>query len=62
MADAGAAVTIPDAELTPARLLAATLALLADDARLAAMASAARSLARPQAAAEVAGELLEAAA
>jgi UDP-N-acetylglucosamine--N-acetylmuramyl-(pentapeptide) pyrophosphoryl-undecaprenol N-acetylglucosamine transferase len=62
MSDAGAAVTMPDSELTATRLLSATLALLDDDARLAAMAAAARSLARPHAAAEVASELLEAAA
>jgi UDP-N-acetylglucosamine--N-acetylmuramyl-(pentapeptide) pyrophosphoryl-undecaprenol N-acetylglucosamine transferase len=61
MSAAGAAVCIPDAELTPARLGAEVAALLADRRRLAAMASAARGLARPDAAREVAGELLEAA-
>jgi len=62
MSEGGAAVTIPDAELTAARLLAETVALLKDTARLAAMASASRGLARPEAASEVARELLEAAA
>jgi UDP-N-acetylglucosamine--N-acetylmuramyl-(pentapeptide) pyrophosphoryl-undecaprenol N-acetylglucosamine transferase len=61
MSDAGAAVTIPDAELTPARLGAGVAALLGDRARLSAMARAARALARPEAARDVAGELLEAA-
>jgi UDP-N-acetylglucosamine--N-acetylmuramyl-(pentapeptide) pyrophosphoryl-undecaprenol N-acetylglucosamine transferase len=62
MARAGAAVTITDAELSAARLARDVAALLADRERLAAMASASRSLARPDAAREVAGELLEAAA
>jgi UDP-N-acetylglucosamine--N-acetylmuramyl-(pentapeptide) pyrophosphoryl-undecaprenol N-acetylglucosamine transferase len=61
MSDAGAAITIPDGELTGARLRSETLMLLSDRVRLAAMASASKSLARPEAAAEVAGELLEAA-
>ncbi len=61
MSDAGAAVAIPDGELTAARLGNEVLALLEDRGRLRAMASAARSLARPEAAREVAGELLEAA-
>jgi UDP-N-acetylglucosamine--N-acetylmuramyl-(pentapeptide) pyrophosphoryl-undecaprenol N-acetylglucosamine transferase len=62
MSEAGAAITISDGELTAARLSAETLALLADRPRLDAMASASRSLARPRAAADVARELLEAAA
>jgi UDP-N-acetylglucosamine--N-acetylmuramyl-(pentapeptide) pyrophosphoryl-undecaprenol N-acetylglucosamine transferase len=62
MVDAGAAVAIADAQLTAARLAGEVAALLADRQRLAAMASAAGSLARPDAAREVAGELLEAAA
>ena len=37
MAQAGAAVVVPDAELTPARLASEVDALLADRARLAAM-------------------------
>ncbi len=61
MTDAGAAITIPDAELTPARLRVETVALLGDASRLAAMAAASRGLARPEAASEVARELLEAA-
>ena len=62
MAEAGAAVVIEDGELTAARLGGEVAALLADERRLAAMAAASRSLARPHAAAEVAAELLEAAA
>jgi UDP-N-acetylglucosamine--N-acetylmuramyl-(pentapeptide) pyrophosphoryl-undecaprenol N-acetylglucosamine transferase len=61
MSDAGAAVVIPDGELSASRLGGEVAALLADRGRLAAMAAAARSLARPQAAGEVAHELLEAA-
>jgi UDP-N-acetylglucosamine--N-acetylmuramyl-(pentapeptide) pyrophosphoryl-undecaprenol N-acetylglucosamine transferase len=61
MAEAGAAVVIADGELTGARLGGEVAALLADGRRLRAMAAAARSLARPQAAAEVAAELLGAA-
>jgi len=61
MSQAGAAVTIADRELRPARLRAQVDALLGDRERLAAMARASASLARPQAAREVAGELLEAA-
>ena len=62
MSDGGAAVVIPDGELTSARLLAETVALLEDRSRLASMASASRTLARPEAASEVARELLDAAA
>lgn len=62
MADAGAAVVIPDDQLTGARLSREVAGLLADDGRLAAMGAASRELARPRAAAEVAGELLQAAA
>jgi UDP-N-acetylglucosamine--N-acetylmuramyl-(pentapeptide) pyrophosphoryl-undecaprenol N-acetylglucosamine transferase len=62
MADAGAAVVIPDAELTAARLGGEVASLLADRRRLAAMASAAAGLARPHAARDIAAELLEAAA
>jgi UDP-N-acetylglucosamine--N-acetylmuramyl-(pentapeptide) pyrophosphoryl-undecaprenol N-acetylglucosamine transferase len=62
MSDAGAAVTIPDGELTGARLRDEVAALLADRGRLEAMAGAARSLARPDAARDVAGEVLRAAA
>jgi UDP-N-acetylglucosamine--N-acetylmuramyl-(pentapeptide) pyrophosphoryl-undecaprenol N-acetylglucosamine transferase len=62
MSDAGAALTIPDGELTGPRLREETLALLADRSRLATMASASGRLARPQAASDVARELLDAAA
>ncbi len=62
MEQAGAAVTVADAELTPERLSREVVGLLGEEARLAAMADAARSLARPDAARAVAGELLAAAA
>jgi UDP-N-acetylglucosamine--N-acetylmuramyl-(pentapeptide) pyrophosphoryl-undecaprenol N-acetylglucosamine transferase len=61
MSDAGAAVVIPDAELSGPRLGGEVAALLGDRGRLAAMASAAGALARPDAASDVARELLEAA-
>ena len=61
MAEAGAAVVIPDGELSASRLSAQTTVLLADRPRLEGMADASRSLARPDAAREVARELLEAA-
>ena len=61
MADGGAAVVVPDADLTPARLRAEVDALLGDPGRLAAMARAARALARPDAAARIAAEVLSAA-
>lgn len=60
MADGGAAVTVPDSELSPERLRDETRALLADDARLAEMASASRHLAKPDAAERIAGEVLAA--
>ncbi|HWF31232.1 MAG TPA: glycosyltransferase, partial [Solirubrobacteraceae bacterium] len=59
MADAGAAVVIADGELTSATLARAVAELLADRTALAAMAAASRRLARPEAAREVAHELLE---
>jgi UDP-N-acetylglucosamine--N-acetylmuramyl-(pentapeptide) pyrophosphoryl-undecaprenol N-acetylglucosamine transferase len=59
MADAGAAVVITDAELTGARLARQVAELLADRSGLAAMAAASRSLARPDAARQIARELLE---
>jgi UDP-N-acetylglucosamine--N-acetylmuramyl-(pentapeptide) pyrophosphoryl-undecaprenol N-acetylglucosamine transferase len=62
MVQAGAAVAIPDAELTAARLASEVAGLLADRHRLATMGAAACGLARPDAAREVASELLEAAA
>ncbi len=61
MERAGAAVVIPDGELTGARLAQEVGGLLADHSRLNAMANASAELARPQAAREVAGELLDAA-
>ena len=61
LADAGAATVIADAELTPERLRAAVDAILGDDAHRAAMAGAAAGLARPDAAAAIAGEVLAAA-
>jgi UDP-N-acetylglucosamine--N-acetylmuramyl-(pentapeptide) pyrophosphoryl-undecaprenol N-acetylglucosamine transferase len=60
MADAGAAIVIGDAELTGARLGSEVAALLADPRRLQAMSSAARRLARPEAARDVAAEVLQA--
>jgi UDP-N-acetylglucosamine--N-acetylmuramyl-(pentapeptide) pyrophosphoryl-undecaprenol N-acetylglucosamine transferase len=59
MADAGAAVVIADGELTGTRLAHQVTALLADRAALAAMSAASRSLARPDAAQQIACELLE---
>ena len=61
MEDGGAAVVIADAELTPERLRAEVDAILLDPARLAAMAAAAARLARPDAARDVAAEVLAAA-
>jgi UDP-N-acetylglucosamine--N-acetylmuramyl-(pentapeptide) pyrophosphoryl-undecaprenol N-acetylglucosamine transferase len=61
MADAGAAVVIADGELNAERLGGEVLGLLADRARLAEMASASKGLARPDAAKEIAEELLRAA-
>jgi UDP-N-acetylglucosamine--N-acetylmuramyl-(pentapeptide) pyrophosphoryl-undecaprenol N-acetylglucosamine transferase len=58
MADAGAAVVIADAELSGARLRTQLSGLLADRVRMASMAAAAAGLARPDAAREVARELL----
>jgi UDP-N-acetylglucosamine--N-acetylmuramyl-(pentapeptide) pyrophosphoryl-undecaprenol N-acetylglucosamine transferase len=62
MADAGAAIVIADSECSGARLAREVVALLSDRDRLQAMAAASRSLARPRAAEDVAGELLAAAA
>ena len=61
MERAGAAVVVPDAQLDAARLRAEVDALLGDPARLEAMSRASASLARPDAAAVVAREVLEAA-
>jgi len=62
MADAGAAIVISDGELGGASLAKEVAALLVDKQRLATMASASQGLARPDAAKEIAGELLKAAA
>ncbi len=61
MAAAGAAVVVPDAELSADRLGQEVGALLGDPSRLAAMAAASAALARPQAAQDVADEVLAAA-
>jgi UDP-N-acetylglucosamine--N-acetylmuramyl-(pentapeptide) pyrophosphoryl-undecaprenol N-acetylglucosamine transferase len=61
MERAGAAVVIPDAELTPARLAGEVGRLLADPGKLAAMARASAGLARPDAARDIAHEVLTAA-
>ncbi len=61
MESAGAAVVISDDELDASRLAQEVLELLADRERLAAMASASKGLARPDAAKEIADELLQAA-
>jgi UDP-N-acetylglucosamine--N-acetylmuramyl-(pentapeptide) pyrophosphoryl-undecaprenol N-acetylglucosamine transferase len=60
MAAAGAAVVVPDRELTPERLAREVGRLLSSPSRLAAMGAAARGLARPDAAQAVAAELLAA--
>jgi len=61
MTEAGAATAVADAELTPQRLRAEVDALLADPARLSAMAAASAGLARVDAARDIAGEVLSAA-
>jgi UDP-N-acetylglucosamine--N-acetylmuramyl-(pentapeptide) pyrophosphoryl-undecaprenol N-acetylglucosamine transferase len=61
MERAGAAVVIPDAELTAPRLAQEVGRLLADRGRLAAMSRAASALARPDAAAQISSEVLAAA-
>ena len=61
MAAAGAAIVIPDSELTPARLGQEVGALVGDRSRLASMAAASAALARPDAAQAVADEVLAAA-
>src|SRR5262249_26271988 len=54
MADGGAAVVIPDAELTPERLRGQVTGLLSDEDRLREMSIAARRLAKPEAAERIA--------
>ncbi len=61
MEQAGAAVVIGDAELTAQHLARTVGELVADPGRLAQMATASRRLARPNAAADIAAEVLEAA-
>jgi UDP-N-acetylglucosamine--N-acetylmuramyl-(pentapeptide) pyrophosphoryl-undecaprenol N-acetylglucosamine transferase len=61
MERAGAAVVIRDDELTPELLARAVAGIISDPARLAQMAAAARGLARPDAAREIAREVLAAA-
>ena len=61
MERAGAAIVIPDRELTPARLALEVGGLLADPGRLTQMARASAALAKPNAAQDIAGELKAAA-
>jgi UDP-N-acetylglucosamine--N-acetylmuramyl-(pentapeptide) pyrophosphoryl-undecaprenol N-acetylglucosamine transferase len=61
MADAGAATILADKDLTPESLRNVVDALATDDPRRTAMAAAAASLARPDAARSIAGEVLAAA-
>ena len=61
MARAGAAIVIADSELSGPRLANEVGSLLADQGRLAAMAKASAQLARPEAAREIAAEVLAAA-
>lgn len=61
MEEAGAAVVIPDSELSAARLAQEVGKLLADAPRRASMAHAAAAVARPEAAQEIAAEVLAAA-
>jgi UDP-N-acetylglucosamine--N-acetylmuramyl-(pentapeptide) pyrophosphoryl-undecaprenol N-acetylglucosamine transferase len=61
MAEGGAAVTIRDEELSAERLAAEVGGVLGDEARLASMAAASASLAKPDAARQIADEVLKAA-
>ena len=61
MEQAGAAIVIPDAELTAPRLALEVGRLLSDHGKLQAMARASAALARPEAAQDIARELLAAA-
>jgi UDP-N-acetylglucosamine--N-acetylmuramyl-(pentapeptide) pyrophosphoryl-undecaprenol N-acetylglucosamine transferase len=58
MADGGAAVVVPDAELDARRLAREVGALLSSPGRLEAMAAAARKLARPDAADRIADAVI----
>lgn len=59
MAAAGAAVLVPDAELDADRLLVEVDAIFDDPERLASMSAAAKGLARPNAASDVAEQVIE---
>jgi len=59
LADVGAAVIVPDAELDGARLVAEVDAILADDGRWAHMADVAKAIARPDAASAIAALAIE---
>ncbi|MET0902199.1 MAG: undecaprenyldiphospho-muramoylpentapeptide beta-N-acetylglucosaminyltransferase [Acidimicrobiales bacterium] len=59
LVDGGAAVLVPDDELDGPRLVAEVDAILADDGQRAAMATAARALARPDAASDIASIAVE---
>jgi UDP-N-acetylglucosamine--N-acetylmuramyl-(pentapeptide) pyrophosphoryl-undecaprenol N-acetylglucosamine transferase len=61
MREQGAATVIADAELSAERLAAEVADLFADEARLREMAAAARRIAKPDAAREIADQVLEAA-
>ena len=61
MERAGAAAVLPDRELSPQRLRSEVAAILDDSERLEQMSAAARGLARPDAAARIAAEVLAAA-
>ncbi len=61
MVEAGAAVAIPDAELSGERLGSEVQGLFGDEERLRAMAAASAALAKPDAARRIADEVLEAA-
>src|SRR5204862_5749595 len=58
MADAGAALVVEDTELDPEALVRIVGELFSDPQRLEGMASASRSVARPDAAQRIAGEIL----
>ena len=60
MADAGAAVVLPDSDLTAERLRGEVQELLGDPKRLEQMSASSRSLARPDAAARIADEVMAA--
>ena len=61
MERAGAAIVVPDEQITPERLRSEVDALLGDPPRLEAMAAASRGLARPDAAEQIAREVVAAA-